>query len=287
MILNGQQIELTIQTQETLGNVTQMLLPLIATREPLAPSLGGIIGQGLTTGLAPTDSPIQGCLWLLHEMGVRALTIPAGGTGGSIDKVITDDERARDISDPYSPGNMATGRALAMALANVASRVFVLNGERRDVKLLTKEKMTPAIQAVVDMRRLNEPIHITTTRALASLVMSGVAKDDERMDAIISLNSDLGITGISVDLATTTITFDGFFSEANAAASAYLQGGGANGVVATRQRIRKLNAQMQGAAGNSAGQERTAGRRDGSPISKVGDGLRPTIKNLVKPRRRR
>ncbi|MCX5663517.1 MAG: hypothetical protein NTY97_02295 [Planctomycetota bacterium] len=287
MILNGQQIELTIQTQETLGSVLNALLPLIAAKEPLVPSIGGVLGQGLASGQTMTDAPIQWCLWLLHEMGVRALTIPQGGTGGSIDKVLSAEERARDISDPYSQGNIATGRALAMALANISSRIFVLNGEPRDVKLMTRDKMEPAMQAVVDMRRLNEPIHITTTRALASLISSNVAKDDERIDAVVSLISDLGVVGISIDVATSTITFDGLFSEANAAASAYLQGGGVNGVLGTRQRIRNLNSQMQSSGGGAAGQGRQDGRNAGASDSKGGDTARPSIKSLVKPRRRR
>ena len=287
MILNGQQIELTIQTQETLGSVVNPLLPLIAAKEPLVPSIGGVLGQGLASGQTMTDAPIQWCLWLLHEMGVRALTIPQGGTGGSIDKVLSAEERARDISDPYSQGNIATGRALAMALANISSRIFVLNGEPRDVKLMTRDKMEPAMQAVVDMRRLNEPIHITTTRALASLISSNVAKDDERIDAVISIISDLGVVGISIDVATSTIIFDGLFSEANAAASAYLQGGGVNGVLEARQKIRNLNSQMQSSGGASAGQGRQDGRNAGANDSKGSDVARPSIKSLVKPRRRR
>ena len=287
MILNGQQIELTIQTQETLGSVVNALLPLIAAKEPLVPSIGGVLGQGLASGQTMTDAPIQWCLWLLHEMGVRALTIPQGGTGGSIDKVLSAEERARDISDPYSKGNIATGRALAMALANISSRIFVLNGEPRNVKLMTRDKMEPAMQAVVDMRRLNEPIHITTTRALASLISSNVAKDDERIDAVISIISDLGVVGISIDVATSTIIFDGLFSEANAAASAYLQGGGVNGVLRMRQRIRELNSQMQSSGGGAAGQGRQDGRNSGAMGANSGDSARQSIKNLVKARRRK
>ncbi len=287
MILNGQQIELTIQSQETLGSVINAILPLIAAKQPLAPSIGGLLGQGLASEQATSDPHIQWCLWLLHEMGVRALTVPPGGMGGSIDKVLSAEERQRDISDPYSQGNIATGRALAMALANISSRVFVLNGEQRDVKLMTRDKMEPAMQAVVDMRRLNEPIHITTTRALASLISSNVAKDDERIDAVISIISDLGVVGISIDVATSTITFDGLFSEANAAASAFLQGGGVNGVLRMRQRIRELNSQMQGSGGAAAGQGRQDGRNTGAIGSKGGDTARPSIKSLVKPRRRR
>ena len=92
--------------------------------------------------------------------------------------------------------------------------------------------------------------------------------------------------GISIDVATSTITFDGFFSEANAAASAYLQGGGVNGVLEARQKIRNLNSQMQSSVGASAGQGRQDGRNAGANDSKS-DVARPSIKSLVKPRRRR
>ncbi|MDA0215302.1 MAG: hypothetical protein O2875_08055, partial [Planctomycetota bacterium] len=98
--------------------------------------------------------------------------------------------------------------------------------------------------------------------------------------------SDLGVVGISIDVATSTITFDGLFSEANAAASAYLQGGGVNGVLKMRQRIRELNSQMQ-VSGGSAGQSRQTGGNAGAMGAKSGDTARPSIKNLVKARRRK
>jgi len=53
------------------------------------------------------------------------------------------------------------------------------------VRLLPREKIVPAIQAVVDMRRLNEPVHLTTTRALAGMVASGASLQDERIDALV------------------------------------------------------------------------------------------------------
>ncbi len=252
MMLNDAKVDLEIQTQESLSALAHALVPMIVARQALVPSIGAVLAQGLGMELAPTDPKIQACLWLLHEMGIRALTVAPGGSGGSVDKVLTEEERARDSSDPYSLGNIATGRALAVSLANASTRTFTLNGEVREVKLLPRDKMEPAIQAVVDMRRLNEPIHITTTRALASMIAGGIAKDDERIDAIVTLNSDLGVAGISIDVATSTITFDGLFSEANAAAAAFLQGGGADGVAGSRQRIRQLNLQMQNAAKGSS-----------------------------------
>ncbi len=258
IILNGQRIELTVQNQETLGALANTLVPMLAAKQGLLASLGGVLAHGLAKPLPATDPPMQACLWLLHEMGVRAMTANPGSGGGSVDKVTSEEERARDTSDPYSAGNIATGRAMAASLSNVSLRTFSLNGTRREVKILPREKLEPAMQAVVDMRRLNEPIHITTTRALASMVASGVALDDERIDAVVSLLSDLGICGISVDTTTNTITLDGLFSEANAVASAYLQGGGVVGVQRTRERITQLNAHAQNAAAGTDTLEKIA-----------------------------
>lgn len=282
MILNGQEVALTIQSQETLGTLAQVLLPLIAAKQGLVASLGGVLGQGLQAGLPTVDPRIQACLWLLHEMGVRVMTIAPNGSSGSVDKALSDEERVRDTSDPYSAGNMVTGRALATALSNVATRIFMLNGEAREVKLLPREKMDPAMQAVVDMRRLNEPIHLTTTRALASMIASGVAKNDERIDAIVSLISDLGVAGITIDTATNTITFDGLFSEANAVAGAYLQGGGIQGVQGTRNRIRHMNSQMQNSGAGSTQQSSSSG----PSIANAQAGTKSRPKTFVKARRR-
>lgn len=251
IILNGATIELTIQKQETLGALAQTLVPMLAAKQSLLSSLGAVLAHGLAKPIAPTDPPMQACLWLLHEMGIRAMTASPGGGGGSVDKVTSEAERACDTSDPYSAGNMATGRAMAAALSNVSMRSFTLNGTARTVKILPREKMEPAMQAVVDMRRLNEPIHITTTRALASMIASGTSLEDERVDAIVSLLSDLGITALSIDLATNTITLEGLFSEANAVASAYLHGGGLQGIQKARERITQLNTQAQNAAAGS------------------------------------
>ncbi len=243
MMLNQEEVPLAIQSQEIIGTLAIAVLPLIAAKQGIVASLGGILAHGLKEGVATVDPKIQAPLWLLHELGVRAITVEVGGSAGSVDKVVPEEERARDTSDPFSPGNIATGRAMAVALANLSSRQFVLNGEVRQVRLLEREKMAGAMQAVVDIRRLNEPIHLTTTRALATLIASGVPTDDERVDAVVSLLSDLGVPGITVDPGTTTITFEGPFSEANAACSAYLQGGGPAGVAAARARIKHLNGQ--------------------------------------------
>jgi len=286
MILNGQEVALTTQSQETLGTLAQVLLPLIAAKQGLVASLGGVLGQGLQAGLPTTDPRIQACLWLLHEMGVRVMTVAPNGSSGSVDKALSDEERARDTSDPYSAGNMVTGRALATALSNVATRVFMLNGEAREVKLLPREKMDPAMQAVIDMRRLNEPIHLTTTRVLASMIGSGVAKDDERIDAMVSLISDLGVAGITIDTTTSTITFDGPFSQANAVASAYLQGGGIQGVQGTRNRIQQMNSQMQNSAAGAAQQNSLTSAASGSSVPNAQARTTARPKSFVKARRR-
>lgn len=257
MQLNGQEVPLQIQSQEVIGALALAIVPLLANKHGIVESLGGVLAEGLGKGLAATEPQIQACLWLLHELGVRAMSVKAGAAEGSIDRVLTQEERSRDTSDPYSAGNIATGRAMAFSLANLATRQFRLNGEVRAVKVLPKEVMAPAMQAIVDMRRLNEPIHITSTRALASLLTSGAALDDARVDAVVSLLSDLGVGGISVDAQKTLITFDGLFSEANAAASAYLHGGGSNGVKAARDRIRYLNSQAT-AKGGAMGATATA-----------------------------
>jgi hypothetical protein len=131
------------------------------------------------------------------------------------------------------------------------------------------------------MRRLNEPVHLTTTRALAGIIASGASLQDERIDALVELASDLGIVALSVDRATNTITFEAEFSEANAAASAYLQGGGVQGVQGARQRIRYLNQQMRGADGGAA-----VPSRAGQPSSGIG-GAKPTPKGPIRARRRR
>lgn len=281
IMLNGQPVALTVQPQEQLGLLGQSLIPLIDAGHEIAASLAGIVVEALRQGLATTDPKVQAPLWLLHEMGVRELTAPAEGHG-SIDRILSAEERARDTSDPYSPGNMATGRALATALHNVATRMCSLNGEERRVRLFPQDKVVPAIQAVIDMRRLNEPIHITTTRAIATLLVSGTPPQDERIEVLLGLASDLGVVALSVDGATSTITFESEFSEANAVASAYLQGGGVQGVQGARQRIRYLNSQMRGAA--------TAAVPQGGAAAGASSGLggaRPTPRNFVRPRRRR
>ncbi|MSR29172.1 MAG: hypothetical protein EXS03_06325 [Phycisphaerales bacterium] len=247
--LNREEVALKIQPQEVIGTLAMAILPLIAAKQAIVGVLGGIVAHGLGQGMTATDPKVQAPLWLLHELGVRAISVEVGGSTGSIDRVVPEEERARDTSDPFSPGNIATGRAMAFALSNLSSRQFLLNGEVRDIKLLPREKMAAAMQAVVDMRRLNEPIHITSTRALATLMASGAAKDDERVEAVVALLSDLGVPGVTVDPATTTITFEGLFNEANVAASAYLQGGGADGVRAARTRVQYLNQQANSSSG--------------------------------------
>ncbi len=249
--LNGEVVALQLQSQEVIGSLAVALLPAIAAKQGIVGAIGGIIAHGLAQKIEPSDPKVQAALWLLHELGVRSVRVDVDGSSGAVDEVVSDEERSRDTSDPFSQGNIATGRAMAFSLANLASRRFTLNGEMLEVRLLPREKMAGAMQAIVDMRRLNEPIHLTSTRALAGLVASGVAATDERVEAVVALLSDLGIGGITVDKATSTITFEGLFNEANAASSAYLQGGGPDGVKAARTRIRHLNEQASAASGTA------------------------------------
>ena len=227
-----------------------------------APNFGAIISGLLADGLekkVEQDNPLfQAALWLMHEMGVREFRIDVEAKRMEVDRQLSQEERERDTSDPYTKGNIATGRAVIASVANLRNRTFALNGTIVQVRLQEKAMMEEHVQAVVKSRGVNEDLYSAAMRGLVGRVMEGLPAEDPKVQCAILLLSDLGVRGMRVvkEEERVNVSIEGL-NENDAMAAAFLQGAETEQIHQARDRIRNLHKALmnraQAAAAKAAG----------------------------------
>lgn len=237
--INGQSIELVPQERGPFMHLSSQLIPQLDQGAELAPLLFGIIAQGLQSSQPMTHPVAQSALWMLWQMGIRELTIDLAEQRAHVQKSLTPEERARDTTDPYSPGGIGCGRGNLQAVSVFTRRQFHLDGERIPVKLRPSEDLKAAMKAVQDERLLQEWPTLTAARLMAGMIFSGATREDPRVLAMVQVLADHGIAALRIDASSRTITFEGFEPEF-AAAAAYLQGGDAAAIGRVRQGVREM-----------------------------------------------
>ena len=237
--VNGQSIELVPQERGPFMHLSSQLIPQLDQGAELAPLLFGIIAQGLQSSQPMTHPVAQSVLWMLWQMGIRELAIDLEQQRANVLKSLTPEERARDTTDPYSPGGIGCGRGNLQAVSVFTRRQFRLDGEAIPVKLRPSEDLKAAMKAVQDERLLQEWPTLTAARLMAGMIFSGATREDPRVLAMVQVLADHGIAALRIDANSRTITFEGFEPEF-AAAAAYLQGGDAAAISRVRQGVREM-----------------------------------------------
>ena len=237
--VNGQSIELVPQERGPFMHLSSQIIPQLDQGAELAPLLFGIIAQGLQSSQPMTHPLAQCVLWMLWQMGIRELTIDLDQQRAHVQKSLTPEERARDTTDPYSPGGIGCGRGNLQAVSVFTRRQFRLDGEAIPVKLRPSDDLKAAMKAVQDERLLQEWPTLTAARLMAGMIFSGATREDPRVLAMVQVLADHGIAALRIDASSRTITFEGFEPEF-AAAAAYLQGGDAAAIARVRQGVREM-----------------------------------------------
>lgn len=258
IVLNGASIKLQPQPRPVFMNLAATIIKSMYD----APNFGAIISGLLADGLekkVDQDNPLfQAALWLMHEMGVREFRIDVEGKRMEVDRQLSQEERERDTSDPYTKGNIATGRAVIASVANLRNRTFALNGTIVQVRLQEKTLMEEHVQAVVKSRGVNEDLYSAAMRGLVGRVMEGLPAEDPKVQCAILLLSDLGVRGMRVvkEEERVNVSIEGL-NENDAMAAAFLQGAETEQIHQARDRIRNLHKALmnraQAAAAKAAG----------------------------------
>ena len=275
IVLNGTSIKLQPQPRPVFMNLAATIIKSMYD----APNFGAIISGLLADGLEKQvhDNPLfQAALWLMHEMGVREFRIDVEAKRMEVDRQLSAEERARDTSDPYTKGNIATGRAVIASVANLRNRQFVLNGTSVQVRLQEKAQMEEHVQAVVKSRGVNEDLYSAAMRGLVGRVMEGLPAEDPKVQCAILLLSDLGVRGMRIakEEDRVNVSIEGL-NEHDAMAAAFLQGAETEQIHQARDRIRNLHNALMSRAQAAA--------------SKAGAGAAPapqTVSAAIKRRRR-
>lgn len=258
IVLNGASIKLQPQPRPVFMNLAATIIKSMYD----APNFGAIISGLLADGLekkVEQDNPLfQAALWLMHEMGVREFRIDVEAKRMEVDRQLSQEERERDTSDPYTKGNIATGRAVIASVANLRNRTFALNGTIVQVRLQEKTMMEEHVQAVVKSRGVNEDLYSAAMRGLVGRVMEGLPAEDPKVQCAILLLSDLGVRGMRVvkEEERVNVSIEGL-NENDAMAAAFLQGAETEQIHQARDRIRNLHKALmnraQAAAAKAAG----------------------------------
>ena len=242
IVLNGASIKLQPQPRPIFMNLAATIIKSMYD----APNFGAIISGLLADGLekkVEQDNPLfQAALWLMHEMGVREFRIDVEAKRMEVDRQLSQEERERDTSDPYTKGNIATGRAVIASVANLRNRTFALNGTIVQVRLQEKTLMEEHVQAVVKSRGVNEDLYSAAMRGLVGRVMEGLPAEDPKVQCAILLLSDLGVRGMRVvkEEERVNVSIEGL-NENDAMAAAFLQGAETEQIHQARDRIRNLH----------------------------------------------
>ncbi|MBU6208589.1 MAG: hypothetical protein KGR22_01625 [Planctomycetes bacterium] len=258
IVLNGASIKLQPQPRPVFMNLAATIIKSMYD----APNFGAIVSGLLADGLEKKvehDHPLfQASLWLMHEMGVREFRIDVEAKRMEVDRQLSPEERARDTSDPYTKGNIATGRAVIASVANLRNRTFSLNGNVVQVRLQEKALMEEHVQAVVKSRGVNEDLYSAAMRGLVGRVMEGLPAEDPKVQCAILLLSDLGVRGMRIvkEEERVNVSIEGL-NENDAMAAAFLQGAETEQIHQARDRIRNLHnalvSRAQAAAAKAGG----------------------------------
>lgn len=255
--LNGTPVSLTTQRPETFARIAHMALPQMP-KSPLPAVLAALLADAQKNSIGADHEMVQASLWMLHEMGARAVEVNPEELSLKITEHIPAEQMARDTTDPFTTGNIATGRAMVVALHNRAKRQFRLNGEVIELKPGTLEEMKKTIAGIHALRRVNEDHLSAMARYIGGLSRQEGFRESVPFRCATSIISDFGVSAIRVDAEKGELSIEGL-NEADAMCGTYLQGGTPEQIRQSRDRVRTL---LQRA--------RTAAEKAGATASQTG-----------------
>lgn len=280
IVLNGTSIKLQPQPRPVFMNLAATIIKSMYDAPNFGAIISGLLADGLEKKVEHGNQLFQAALWLMHEMGVREFRIDVEAKRMEVDRQLSQEERERDTSDPYTKGNIATGRAVIASVANLRNRTFALNGTIVQVRLQEKAMMEEHVQAVVKSRGVNEDLYSAAMRGLVGRVMEGLPAEDPKVQCAILLLSDLGVRGMRIvkEEERVNVSIEGL-NENDAMAAAFLQGAETEQIHQARDRIRNLHKALMNRAQTAAAKAAGTGAPTAAPALQ-------TVSAAIKRRRR-
>ena len=255
---NGSTIELKPQDNAHYLHLANNFIPLLGAGEPFAKVCALVLADGMKQKVG-TDHPLmQSTLWMLHQVGVRGVTVDLETQQVNFGETQKSDMEGRPFEENFSAGNQATGRAMVATLMAISARSVRINGEEWQVKVQPFETMKRVNQETMQSRQFGEEIHVTAVRRLLALIVQGKGKDDPEVLAALQVVADLNVRGFRHSPDGKQVAFEAF-SEPNALAMAYLSNLSPDHRDRAVAKTRELNDRCMGKA--PAAQAQPIGRR--------------------------
>lgn len=241
--LNGETVHLKAQTLKDFQGLTGAVYRGLKEDEPVQGTVMRVLADALKKELAVDSAIVQTTLWMLHDLGVRAVSIDLEQNTVNLDE-FEETEAARGDARWMGVANIESGRAYAAALVNIHRRGIILNGQPQRCFPQPREEVQKIAAQVNANRLLNEELVLTAARAIGAFMRQGKTIADAEFRAALEIASGLGILELVIDHENGKLALRQF-SESNAAATALLSGADAKQVQQVRERIRGFNAQLE------------------------------------------
>ncbi len=239
--LNGQYVLLQDVERKSYFEFVNLVMPKITLDEPIPQTAAGVLAGLLAEGKDQRDPVVQAGFHACASLGVKNMWTD-GAAATITEEVATD--AAQGLETAFGFAAIESGLAAVAAMCNAFRRVVRVNDTEVKVVRQPRELMMKIAQAVSGSKGVNEPVFVTAGRLLGSMLKSGKTLEDPETMTVLCMLSDLGATGIFVDVDKNQLGFGGF-STANAMSSAILQGLDVEKVKQVRESIVKTNQQFR------------------------------------------
>jgi hypothetical protein len=183
-------------------------------------------------------------------VGVRNMRINPQAGEVNIQQPEKSDLEGRPFEEHFTPGNMATGRAMVASLMVLTNRYVRVNGEEWRVLPQPLETMKRVNQEVLQSRQFGEELHVTALRRLLTELMAGKPKDSPDVLAALQVVADLNVRSFTHSSDGRQVSMEGF-NELNALVMAYLHNMSPEQSKALVDRVKALNERCR--TGDGAG----------------------------------
>lgn len=265
LILNDETVALSEQELATFRKFAEMAFPqcvsmleLPRDRRFIAMLPAAYVVQARREDTEWSDPLLQAAMWNLHDLGVEQLSFGAEAAAATAEDKRPDGNPEDFIRfDKAEPTDMAhgrvsainfstvsSGRAYIAALNNVIHRVFQLNGETIDVGIQARPELEKTAKMISAARQNEEGLLFATARTLGAMLRQGREIGDIEVRSAIELLSNMGCSGVAVDMEAGRMIFTGF-SLMSALSSAFLQGLNWEQMKGVRTNVELLQKQLE------------------------------------------
>ena len=278
--VNGQYCLLRDVEKKDFVAFVNLVMQKITAAEPIPHTAANVVASLLAEGKTQQEPIVQAGLQSCASLGIKNMWVD-GGTANVTEETPTD--AAAGAETAFGFAAIESGLALAAAMCNAFRRKIRVNEAEVAIVRQSRELMVQLSQRVSAAKQVNEPVFVTAGRVLGGMMKDGKALDDPELMTVLCMLSDLGATGVRLDIEKGMLGF-GPFNPAHAMASAILQGLDAEKVKMVRASIEKTNEQFKRLADQQGGGAQGSGQAGGQAAQRE---QRLSVPAVMGTRRRR